>query len=333
MSLPFLISGVVYDTDTTTTLASVTVRARNETTNDRLETTTNAEGQYIIDCANFAGGYNSTTDSVTIYVYYENAQDSETVVLSAGTHTANLTLVTVVDSSLIYYCTVQDIWDELDDLGSSDISARRIVKAIQRSEGEIEANTHTFFREVTITNEYYDFNQYSSHKSPERLLEISPIQRHDYMNTIFNDSFFLKHYPITSITTLSTNSASVSSTDSWTALTEQTGSGGDFVWETTGLVRFINNGPSYGKRRIRMTYNYGYATVPKTVERLTILLSIRDIIMSKMHSNQFNVQDNVSIGEISISKNIAQSVGYMRWINGEIDRLYSEIGKMKNEAQ
>ena len=67
--LPYTISGIIYDTDGSTAVSSASVKARNETTNEILTTTSNSSGQYLFDAANFASGY-LQTDKVTIYVIY-----------------------------------------------------------------------------------------------------------------------------------------------------------------------------------------------------------------------------------------------------------------------
>jgi len=228
-NLPYIVYGVAYDTDGTTALNSATIRLRNETNGQIISTTSNSSGQFVLDAANFSSGY-LTGDNFNLYVIYANGEDSETISTSEDDHNQNLTLTTVTDSNLINYCTVQDVWDELGDKTSSDITARRIIKAVQRAEAEIDEKAKTKFTSTTITQEIYDFNQYNSWSSPEVLqLWGNAVVRQDHWTANFNDSIMLKGKPIISVTTLQKNTAGSNQTDSWTTLTEQTGISGDYI--------------------------------------------------------------------------------------------------------
>ena len=89
----------------------------------------------------------------------------------------------------------------------------------------------------------------------------------------------------------------------------------------------MNSIPRYGKRSLRITYAYGTSSTPKTVERLTILMAIRDIITSKMTGSQFTSIDNVTVEGIAITKNVNQSVQFMQnHINAEIESLWEKVG-------
>ena len=71
-NFPFVIAGTVFDTDTTTALASVKVTARNERSNKTISIISNSLGEYQLDAANFSGGYNDG-DAVTVFVLYINS--------------------------------------------------------------------------------------------------------------------------------------------------------------------------------------------------------------------------------------------------------------------
>ncbi|GAJ17693.1 unnamed protein product, partial [marine sediment metagenome] len=153
----------------------------------------------------------------------------------------NLTLETQAESSDTTYCQPQDVLDELNDKTTADISYERLRKTILRAEREIDDRSGTKFSSTTETDEIYDFNQYTSYKSPEQLVgrntDLLVSTRTDYSNTFYNDRFQLNKFPIISVTSLSTNSTGAGQTDNWTALTEQTGSGGEFLVETDiGLI-------------------------------------------------------------------------------------------------
>ena len=325
-NLPYPVFGIVYDTDGSTAINGATVRVRNETNNEIISGLTDSSGQYILEAANFASGY-LETDKLTVYVIYSNLDASGTLEISNNEHEKNLTLAVIADSSLINYCTIQDIFDELD-ITETDLTAQRIVKVIQRAESRINEKTQTTFTSTAVT-EYYDFNQYNSVKSPEQMFYLGTTSRRDYWNTNFNNKFKLKQFPIVSITSLAKNTSSASQTDSWTALTEQSGSGGDFeVDKVTGWVTFMTNIPRYGQRAIRVIYVYGYAVVPKQVERLTILLAVSDIIRMKASNASFNNSENITISELSIS-NASGSVSlYLKNLKDEIKEAWEDVGTL-----
>lgn len=327
--LPYTVAGYIYDTDGTTPVNGATVRARNETSNEIISVTSNSEGQYIFDLSNFPSGY-LFTDKATIYVIYSNLDGSGTIDLSNDEHTLNITLAVIADSSLINYCTVQDVYNDLD-IASSDLSAQRVITAIQRAEARINERSNTKFVSTTVT-EYYDFNQWTSTKSAEQLSNIGFIGRTDYINAFTNNQFQLNHFPIVSITGMWENASSSYMADSWTALTEQTGSGGDYIADyDTGQVTFVDDKPRYGKRAAKVTYVYGYATTPKQVERLTVLLAILDIVLMRSNNSQFNNSENVSMGDLNITNTAGANVTYIRMLNEMIEIAWDDIDKMNIE--
>ncbi len=327
--LPYVISGTVYDTDGSTPVNGATVRARNETNNEIISTVSDSNGNYIVDGSNFDSGY-LQTDKVTVYVIYTNYEASGTINIANDEHTKNLTLVAIADSSLVNYCTVQDVYNALD-ISSTDISAQRIIKAIQWAEARIEEKTRTTFKSTTVT-EYYDFNQVNSFKSPEQMFYMGWTIRSDHWLMNFNNLFRLNHYPVISITNLWKAGAGANQTDSWTALTEQTGSGGDFILDNqTGWIDFVQNIPRYGKRAIKVTYSYGHSTTPKHIERLTVMLAVADIIRVRSSYASFSSAEDISIESLSIRNNSGASASYLRNLQEEINRAWEEVGVMSTD--
>ncbi len=333
MSMPFVVSGTVTDSSDNV-VKSTTIVVRNDNTNETINATTNTSGQYIVDLANLASGY-LETDSITIYCVYASEYAESSFLVSDDTHEVNLTLVAIEDSELIYYCTVQDVWDELDEKTASNISAHRIVKLIQRAESEIEEQTAKVFRTVTFTDEIFDYNQYTTYKSAEQLRYVNTIDRHDYWNVYYNDTIKLHDLPIISITSLYKNTASPGSADDWSELTEQEGSSGNFlIYKKEGLIKFIVDKPRYGKRALKVSGTYGYATTPKIVSRLTILLAVRDVILSKMSGSQFNNQKTIAVDGLMIQGGVSAGgrFSYMDLINKEIDRCWARLGSFRSDV-
>jgi len=330
MSMPYIVYGTITDSNDVA-VSGATVWLRNETTNEKIYGTTDSNGKYQFDAANLASGY-LNTDNFTVYCNNENEYKDASYLFSSDTHNVDLNLEVIEDSELIYYCTVQDVWDELDKT-STDISAHKIVKAIQRAESEINEQTGGAYASTTITNEYYDWNTETSYKSQEHRETVRILDRHDYFNQCFNDTIKLNHCPIISITSLHINSAGENATDSWTLLTEQTGSSGDFIlYKTEGLVKFVNTTPRFGKRSIKVTYNYGKSIVPKIVERLCIILASRNVILGRLAGSQFGVANTISVDGLTVEGGGGGSSGYMNMLDREIDRLWSKVGAMKSEV-
>ena len=329
LNLPYPVFGKVYDTSGTLIGSGTLVKLRNDRTNEIITDYTNSASEYNLD-SNFASGY-ELTDYFTAYVFSQNAYVESTFLVSSNTHHFDLTLVEVEDSTLIHYTNIQRVFEELDDATSSDISARRIINTIQEAEREIEEKTGMKFSSTTVTQEIYDFNQYTTWQSPERLEWIGTESlRTDYFNIANRDRMQLRNRPIISITTLQRNTAGETSTDSWETLTEQTGSGGDYVLtesnKSAGFVDFIKNKPRNGKRAMRITYNYGYSTTPANVRRLTTLMAVKSIVMSKISRSFFDSPHAISLRGIMIDRTASQK-SYMDMINNEIDRLWKGVGE------
>jgi len=330
-NFPYPIYGVITATDSSTPSTRVTLR--NDRSGEKINVTSNTSGEYVLDAANFTNSY-LTTDRVTVVVGYGDEEGTSSILLSSGTHEINITLSSIAESSDTTYCQPQDVLDELGDKTTSDISYERLRKIILRSEAEIDERSGTKFASTTVTDEYHDFDQYTSWKSAETLRSYSTDfqvgTRNDSMSTWANDKIKLKNSPILSITSLSRNTAGRSATDSWESLTEQTGSGGDFITnKDIGVITFVNNYPALGMRKVKTSYTYGSSTVPKTVERLCILLSVRDVLMSKGQGSQFDSIDNISLEGISISKGVSGSVSYFTWLIEEINRLWEIVGELE----
>ena len=197
-NLPYSVYGTITDTDATNPDGAKVV-LRNDTNGETTTTTTNASGKYLVDAANFTSGY-LETDGLTVICGYGNADNQSSFLISSDTHNVDLTLTTIEESGDLTYTQVQDVLDELGDKTTTDIAYKRVRRAILWAESRIEERTDTTFKPTLVTDEIYDFNQYTSHKSPEQLTaHSSDLQlgtRNDYQNSNFNDSFRLEKSPI-----------------------------------------------------------------------------------------------------------------------------------------
>ncbi len=301
----------------------------------------------MFDANNFTSGW-SDGDKITIYVLYKNFDGQETITIDTSTaFSANqdITITSVEDSELIDYCSVQDVYDELDAKTASDIPADRIVKAIKRAEGLIDLKTGTFFTLVTRTDEVHTADRYNVDISPDFLDTVASTStlRRDSWGATVNNRVQTNFRPVNSITSLSRNDAGPTQTDSFTALTEQTGSGGDFILEDpdAGIIDFLTSYPRIGKRSWKVTYVTGYdrdstdrnvTKILNAVERLCILLASKAIITTKGTGSMFDSSNDVRIGSIEIKAGAVSSKAYISSIEPEITELWKELGDLGIEV-
>ena len=159
MALPYIINGILYDTNGSTPIANIKVTLRNEKTNQITSTNTNSLGQYILDAANLTNGY-SNGDILSIFVIYTNYEDYEehTIVESDGGATINLTLVAVPASDELRYFTVQDFFDFFHlTAGASDTPAtKEVVKIGVMVESGIDQDCQSRFAGSNVEIEVDD---------------------------------------------------------------------------------------------------------------------------------------------------------------------------------
>lgn len=160
MAFPYPMTGIVYDTNGTTVLASVRVSARNERTNKTLSINTDSLGVYVIDAANFTDGY-SNGDTITLSVIYTNLERQIEHIIDTsrgGGSGLDLTLIEVPASDALRYFTVQDFYDfhNLTAIQEDAPTATDVVKVGSMVEEEIDNMCSTRFSDGTIETEVDD---------------------------------------------------------------------------------------------------------------------------------------------------------------------------------
>lgn len=341
MAFPYPISGLITASDSTNP-SGVRVVVRNDRTIETINVTTDSNGEYVANLMNFTSGY-QTGDSVTVICSYGLDYGETTFTVSGSTYTADVDMEETVESAEVDYCTISEVWDELDDKTSSDISAKRVKEAIKRSEALIDLRTNTSYKLNTVTSEIYSANADSLYKSREVSLGgvVGGLQRADGM---FNcgDTILLRNKPVVSITSLYKNEQGGSSADSWTLLSEQTGSGGDFILDKRlGSVTFVNKLPTSGIRRsVKVTYTWGIDRDNTTdanelrkielVRELCVLLSVRQILTSKLSGVRFDDIDDIKLEAISTSAGTNGMVKYLEHIKVRIDELFNTLGELND---
>jgi len=146
------------------------------------------------------------------------------------------------------------------------------------------------------------------------------------------ERFKLPKRPIISVTTFEVDKAGLGSSNSpdWEARTEGRTNSEDFViLNDEGVLHFYRDAPSAGIQNVRVTYNYGYSSVPKDVERLATLLVVKEILKARLADNLYSSQDSISVGPINISKAGTQSTSSVRELDRDIEEAWKAVGKFK----
>ncbi|MBW6469623.1 MAG: carboxypeptidase-like regulatory domain-containing protein [Methanosarcinaceae archaeon] len=105
VATPYTISGTIYDVDGTFVLASATIRVTNKRLNETRSTSTDTNGEYVIDLANYKGYRNGDPILIEAYILgdsvkkYKNA--TVTVNTTTGYSAQDLTVEPITDDFTI----------------------------------------------------------------------------------------------------------------------------------------------------------------------------------------------------------------------------------------
>ena len=195
---------------------------------------------------------------------------------------------------------------------------------ISWASAEIDKRTGTKFEPTTVTDEIYDYLTSNTDVIDADFPNSLAQTRHDFGTKYHNNLLFLKNAPLISVTSVYRNTNNpVSGSDDWELLTS--GSGNDYLVydEYYGKILFLNNYPYAQVRSLKITYVYGYSAVPEEVSELATLLVAKQIINSKVANSSYDSSDSITVGAISITKSSGQNVGFLNYLNSEIDRLWN----------
>lgn len=137
-----------------------------------------------------------------------------------------------------------------------------------------------------------------------------------------------EYTPIISMTSLSVNT----NTDfdiSWSAKVENT----DYfvVDESMGHLKFAPNVTGFGDKlkQIKLTFTYGYATIPYIVEELATKIVAKKFIQSKVSNTASGGNESIRVGPISINDGSKESVAFVQNLNEDINDLKGRLGSMR----
>ncbi len=335
-NMPYQVYGTVTLSDGSHP-SGVKVVVRNDRTIQNITTTTDGSGKYLVDIANLTSGY-SIGDSITVIVRdgLEEGSDSFTILSTESTQEVDITTSEILDSSDVAYCTITEVYNELDGKTSSDISANRIRDYILRAESEIDARTGTSYKSNTVTNEIYDINGENIYLSANR--SSLGLARADG-RLMAGARLKLSNRPVIAISSMYKNSAGDIGVDSWEALTQHTGTvAGDYtLYKNKGIIEFLQNAPNIQRRALKVTYTWGLdrtstdSKVKRKIElvrQLAILIAVRQCLSTKFSGSQFDNVNDISVDVISIRSGAGET-GYLENIKLRIDEIYALLGTSK----
>jgi hypothetical protein len=122
--------------------------------------------------------------------------------------------------------------------------------------------------------------------------------------------------PLVSIDKVEYNSGGLSE-PSWTELEE--GFGKDFLsYLDLGEIEFINKTYTPGSKKFRLSYTYGYGSIPAEIQRIATLMVAKRTLLS-LASNQANTEGgSIQIGTIHITDPTNYSINYLNTMDNTI---------------
>ena len=106
--------------------------------------------------------------------------------------------------------------------------------------------------------------------------------------------FFLKNWPVITLTSVERNLSIQTATPEWETMT--VGLGLDYISNSEdlalGRIRWIDNFPYTGDDMVRVVYTHGYATTPVLVKELSMLLTLRQLSNSTVYKSIVKGYDN-----------------------------------------
>ena len=187
---------------------------------------------------------------------------------------------------VVTYCTSAEIakflWtnDGADYSASTKPTKVAVEEAINRAEDIIDNATKHAYRAVSITNEYHDYLIPSyAHRRPFGWVRGRQPDR----------GVYLAHRAIRAFVS-GTNKIEIWDGDEWidlalTANGFEEGRDKDYwIDYPAGVIYFIDETPAIGKKTVRVTYDYGEATVDGDIKEICILLTAITLLSSEDRS-------------------------------------------------
>lgn len=187
------------------------------------------------------------------------------------------------------YCIISDVRLKSGISSTADVSDADITSFITLSDSEINNTTNQNFGDANSALEYHNVYQ------PKRADDILP------------NRILLKHYPVQSIATFTLLDSSGTASTTLAALSAANILAGTYMTAdyycdvTNGLVELTSKAFDFVPRKAKITYTYGFASVPAIVKELSASLSgIRAWI--EFLGGNYNRLNSYSVPEQSYQK-------------------------------
>ena len=261
MASPYPISGIITDSDSSV-LASLIVSVMNVTTGETQDVTTNASGQYLVDCANFSSGY-TVGDVISIWGSSARMYKEELVTTTVvGSSTQNLSLTETLYTNAAY-CSPDDIraYTRMADIDATD---SQLHKMILQATSMIDERTGRTWKGVTTkTDEYYDGDG--------------------------TDELFLNNCDLGSITSLAIDDNDDGDYTTVTTSYAYVYSQGRIVLKTDAEVSTFTP----GHKTVKITYTYGNSKPTPEVQHLCILM-VANFLNEDPNYRRREINDTIS---------------------------------------
>lgn len=147
-------------------------------------------------------------------------------------------------------------------------------------------------------------------------------------NGSLNFWFPREYLPLVSISKFEINTG----TDfdiTWTEITQGT----QYLIEDLDTGRILFNSGISGNvpksQAFRISFIYGYETIPYIIEELATKLTAKKFIQSKLGKDGSSGNESIKVGPITISDGSSQTLSYVKGLNQDIDMLLKQLSTFK----
>lgn len=208
------------------------------------------------------------------------------------------------------YCGVADVYRRAG-ITNDVISEANITEHILDADSEIDELYGKSFSNAQSVTEWFDTLDD----------DIESIES-DETNIIF-----LTNRPVQSITSVAEYDTSNTLVKTWTS---------DKYWLDTdlGTIRLIEDSFVNQRHRVKVVYTYGYATVPRKIQKLSSIISAMTILLQQMGGTyddvtSYSLPTGVSIGVGEPYMNMRTAMGEL---GKELKRHLDTIGRLKTNS-
>ena len=189
---------------------------------------------------------------------------------------------------------------------STTPSLAQVTTWIDEESRVAEVRTNTVFSSTIVSSTYFDYSG--------------------------EDIFRLPQSPLLSVDKVEYNTTSTGLVPNWVELEEgfdknylvYTGEGEiEFIHGINAINKVI---PRSGRKRLRVSYTYGYDSTPLEIQKaVTRQVSLR--VIESLLNTQANTQGgNIQVGTISVTDPSNYGVTWFRASRDEIDNIYNNMG-------